>query len=379
MSVKVLHADKILLSGKFVSNQAIIIEHGKIIDIAPLQNIPTSTVVEEIPKGFLIPGLIDIQVNGGGGALFNDDPSVTTIETIGTAHRKFGTTTFFPTLISDDLEKISMAIAAVDEAIRIGVPGVAGIHIEGPFLSKEKKGIHDAGKFKCLKPEDIKLLSSLKSGKTLITLAPETNDGKLISQLVKSGIIIAAGHSNASYEQTIAGVKAGITGFTHLYNAMSPFQSREPGVVGAAFESTDTWASIIADGFHVHPAAIKHAIKTKGIDKTILITDAMPTVGSSGNEFWLGDEKITAKNGKCTNESGVLAGSDLDMIAAVKYISENVGYSLEDAVQMASLSPAAFMGIDDDLGSIAVGKTSNFILMNEKFDVLNVWIDGVQY
>ena len=379
MNKKAIYAHKILALGKLIEDHVIIFENGIISDLFPIEKRPKGLLVEEISEGYLVPGFFDIQVNGGGGFLFNDDPSLETIQNIGSAHRKFGTTSFFPTLISDDLDKIAAAISAVDQAIAMGVPGVVGIHIEGPFLNEKKKGIHDAGKFKCLDEEAVQLLSSLKSGKTLVTLAPEINDPQFITKLTQSGVTVAAGHTNGTYEQTIASIEAGVTGFTHLFNAMSAFQSREPGAVGAAFEMMETWASVIADGFHVHPAVLRHAIKTKGTDKIILITDAMPTVGSQKKEFWLGNEHIKAKDGKCTNADGVLAGSDLDMASAVKYITEHVGFSLEQAIEMASRSPAKFMKLENEVGSIAIGKKANFALLDDKLDVLNVWIEGVQY
>lgn len=379
MSKKAIIAAKILISGRFVSDHAVIIKNDMITDLMPSENIPKDISIEKYSKSLLVPGFIDIQVNGGGGALFNDDPSVKTIERIGEAHRSYGTTAFLPTLISADLDKVEAAIMAVDEAIKIGVPGVLGIHIEGPFLNIEKRGIHDASKFRQLSLKDVDLLSSLRHGKTLVTLAPEINDHALITELVKRGVIVAVGHTNATYEQTIDALEAGICGFTHLFNAMSPFQSRAPGVVGAAFESSNTWAGIIADGFHVHPASLRHAIKTKGVDKSVLVTDAMPTVGSQTKEFWLGSEHITVENGKCANVDGSLAGSDLDMASAVKYIHQIVGFSLEEAVRMASYSPACSLDVADRLGSIAIGNKASLVLLNETIDVSKVWIDGVQY
>ncbi|MBT5073471.1 MAG: N-acetylglucosamine-6-phosphate deacetylase [Kordiimonadaceae bacterium] len=377
MTRKAICAKETLVDGKFISGLAVIIENGSIVELLDIGQVSKDTKIDHYSDSVLVPGFVDIQVNGGGGVLFNDNPSVSTIEKIGSAHRKYGTTSFLPTIISDDLEKVAEAIAAVDEAIKSGVPGVEGIHIEGPFLNEQKKGIHDASKFRRLSENDIKLLTSLKSGKTLLTIAPEVNDNELISTLHHAGIILSAGHTNASYEQAMSAVNKGISGFTHLYNAMSAFESRAPGVVGAAFDSVQSWASIIADGHHVHPAALKHAIECKGIQKTILITDAMPTVGSDVKEFWLGSEHITAKDGTCKNHEGSLAGSDLDMISAVKYVNETLGYKLEDAIAMATLSPSSFMKLDDKIGAVAVGKKANFVLLNEELSVTNTWIDGL--
>lgn len=374
MTRKALCAKQTLVAGKFTSDIAVIVENGIIVDLLDRRKVTNH--IEEYPDGILIPGFVDIQVNGGGGVLFNDDPGVSTIEKIGEAHRKFGTTSFLPTIISDDLEKVAEAISAVDQAIKKGVPGVEGIHIEGPFLNSQKKGIHDASKFRSMSRDDIKLLTSLKNGKTLLTLAPEMNDNELMMELHRAGIIVSAGHTNASYEQAMSALECGISGFTHLYNAMSPFESRAPGVVGAAFDSFESWASIIADGHHVHPAALRHAIECKGIEKTILITDAMPTVGSDNKDFWLGGEHITAKDGVCKNAEGTLAGSDLDMVSAVKYVTEILGYKLEDAISMATLSPSSFMKLDDKIGEVEVGKKANFVLLKDDFSIAKTWIDG---
>ena len=379
MTKKAIVAEKTLILGEFVADHAVIIENDLIIDLLPSESIPNDVSIDNYSKKLLVPGFIDIQVNGGGGVLFNDDPSVDTIKCIAKAHRSFGTTAFLPTLISDTLEKVEAAIAAVDEAIKQGVPGVIGIHIEGPFLNEEKSGIHDASMIRELRPKDVDLLSSLKHGKTLVTLAPAKNDHAFISELVKRGVVVAAGHTNATYEQTIDAIEAGVTGFTHLFNGMSAFQSRAPGVVGAAFESTETWAGIIADGHHVHPASLKNAINAKGVDKSVLVTDAMPTVGSEKKEFWLGREHIKVKEGKCANEDGSLAGSDLDMVSAVKYTHQTVGFSFKQALAMASCSPACAVGVEGNMGTIAKGNKANLVLLDDAIEVSKVWIEGVHY
>ncbi|MCF8475094.1 MAG: N-acetylglucosamine-6-phosphate deacetylase [Emcibacter sp.] len=378
MTRKGIYAPEILISGAFVTDHIILMENDIITDIVHRDLLQDDIDIDYHDHGKLIPGFIDIQVNGGGGILFNDDPSVEAINAIGVAHQKFGTTAFFPTLISDDLDKIEQAITAVDTAISRGIPGVSGIHLEGPFLNKEKNGIHDACKFSTLDKNKVALLSSLSKGRTLVTLAPEMAEAEFIVSLVAAGVVVSVGHSNATYEQAMQAMAMGVTGFTHLYNAMSPFQSRAPGVVGAAFMVTNSFASLIADGFHVHPAALNHAIKTKGVEKTILITDAMPTVGATQQDFWLGNQHITATNGKCQNDDGVLAGSCLDMASAVRFIAKRTDYSLEDAVAMASLSPARFMGIDDKMGEIKIGKKANFALLNKDLNVIKTWINGVK-
>lgn len=365
-----LTLDSVLINGTVERGKTISIEHGVITGINDAAG-PADF------EGLLVPGFFDTQVNGGGGVLFNDRPSVEAIETIGAAHRQFGTTSFLPTLISDDLDKVAKAIKAVDAAIVAGVPGVEGIHLEGPFLSTAKKGIHDASKFRHLSAADVVLLGSLKHGKTLVTLAPELVEPDLIHVMVDAGIVLSAGHTSATYEEMKEAVDEGVTGFTHLFNAMSGFESRAPGVVGAAFDSQETFAGFIADGHHVHAASLRHAMRTLGPDRSMLVTDAMPTVGSEKKEFYLGGERITAEDGRCRNAAGVLAGSDLDMMSAVRFTMDTLGFALHEAVEMASRTPARFMGLQQKIGSIAVGTRADFVLLDNTLEIQSVWAAGI--
>ena len=373
MADKTFIAERVLIEGQWVPEQAVTVSGGKITCVGPTSGSDSGAIHLD---GTVVPGFFDIQVNGGGGVLFNDNPSVEAIKVIGAAHRQYGTTSFLPTLISDDREKIVAAIHAVSQAIEAGVPGVVGIHLEGPFLNDAKKGIHDASKFRRMKPGDVDMLSSLSHGKTLVTLAPERVNADQIRALVAAGVVVSAGHTAATYEQALAGVNAGVTGFTHLYNAMTGLESRAPGVVGAAFDSPNAWAGLIADGYHVHPAALRHAINTKGVDRSILVTDAMPIVGSDSDEFWLDGQLITACDGVCCNAEGVLAGSALDMASAVKYTASELGFGLAAAAQMASRNPAEFVGLCEHIGSIAVGQKADFVVLNADLGVDSVWIAG---
>lgn len=360
----------------WLSNHAVIISGEKIIALCESNNLPagvTNTI--DLQGQRLIPGLIDTQVNGGGGALLNDAPTVETIRTMGEAHRKFGTTGFYPTLISDDLSVVAKAIEAVRQAIAEKVPGVLGIHLEGPFLNPERKGVHDASKFKIIDEAAFELLTSLKVGKTLITIAPELTTPEMITRLVKAGVVVAAGHSAANYEQTKTALAAGVSSFTHLFNAMTPLTSREPGMVGAILEDKNSWCGIIVDGYHVHPATLKVAHQAKAAGKMVLVTDAMPSVGATDKNFMLGGELIQCKNGKLTTATGTLAGSDLDMLAAVKNTVEMVGIDLDEAIQMATQYPADMMG-ESDLGAIKVGHKASMILIDDNFQQLRSWIDG---
>jgi len=326
---------------------------------------------------YLAPGFIDTQVNGGGGLMFNDAPSVATIKTIAEAHRKFGSTSILPTLISDDLTVVKTAIEAVDQAIAEKIPGVLGIHIEGPFLNSAKKGIHNDGKFRILDDETISLLSSLKNGATLVTLAPECTTPSMIKKLVKRGVIVSAGHTNGTYSDIQSSLRAGITGFTHLFNAMSPLESRAPGAVGAALEDKDSYCGLIVDGQHVHPAALRLAEKAKGTDKLMLVTDAMSTVGTEATEFFVQGTKITIHDGKCVDAHGTLAGSNLDMAGAVQNAHEMMKLPLEACLQMASETPANFLGLQKSLGKIAVGYHADLVLLSSNMQTKQTWVNGV--
>lgn len=325
----------------------------------------------------LVPGFIDTQVNGGGGVLFNDDPSVDSIVEIGRAHRRFGTTGFLPTLISDDLEVVVQAVRAVQTAIEIGVPGVLGIHIEGPFLNEERKGVHDVTKLRWLDEDALGLLTSLNGGgRTLVTLAPERTSPQIIRKLADAGVIISAGHTNGTYEEIKDALSQGLSGFTHLFNAMSQLTGREPGAVGAALDDADSWCGIIVDGHHVDPVVLRIALRSKRPDRFMLVTDAMPSVGAPNKAFKLQGRPISVADNMCVDEHGRLAGSDIDMASAVRNAISMLGVELEQSLQMASRYPAEFLRLGHELGRIAPGYRANLALLDSKLDVVETWIDG---
>jgi N-acetylglucosamine-6-phosphate deacetylase len=330
----------------------------------------------DLEGGYLLPGFIDAQVNGGGGALFTDTPTVAAIATIGVAHRRFGTTGFLPTLISDDLAAVATAIGAVDEAVAAGAPGVLGIHIEGPFLSSDRKGIHDASKFRILDDAAFDLLTSLRHGKTLVTLAPEATTPQMIRRLVDAGIVVAAGHTNADYDTIRAALDAGLSGFTHLFNAMSPLTSREPGAVGAALEDEASWCGLIVDGRHVHPAVLRVALRARRRDRFMLVTDALSSVGMVEKSFTMQGRAIRVVDGVCVDENGTIAGSDLDMASAVRNIMAIAGLTVGEAVAMASATPAAFLGLSETFGAIAPGRQADLVLTDGDLRVRRTWING---
>jgi N-acetylglucosamine-6-phosphate deacetylase len=365
---------RVLLDGRFQNGAVVEIDGGLIAAVGAGGTGPAEEI--DLQGAFLTPGFIDTQVNGGGGALFNADPSVAAIETIGAAHRRFGTTGFLPTLISDDLEIIDRGINAVEAAIAEGVPGVLGIHIEGPFLSPRRHGIHDASKFRILDAGTIERLTRLKGGRTLVTLAPEMTTAANIARLVEAGAVVSAGHTDADYATMREAFRAGVTGVTHLFNAMSPMLNRAPGVVGAALENLSAWCGLIVDGHHVAPAVLKLALRCRPLDRFMLVTDAMSSVGLDVDHFYLQGRRITVKDGVCRDDHGVLAGSGLDMAQAVRNAVEQLGLSLEDAVLMASAAPAAFLGQGEARGRIMPGATADLVAFDSRLQVSGTWISG---
>jgi N-acetylglucosamine-6-phosphate deacetylase len=375
--VEALVNGRVLLEGSFVEGRAVLIENGRIAAVVAEQDLPEAVEVIDLRGCTLVPGFIDTQVNGGGNRLFNDDPSVDTIAAIGEAHRRFGTTGFLPTLISDDQAKIEAAMEATRAAIAAGVPGVLGVHIEGPFLNPSRKGIHDAAKIRRISDAEIELLSRPTDGRTLVTLAPETAPAQAIRTLTDARVIVCAGHTEASADCVTDALANGLKGFTHLFNAMSQLTAREPGTVGAALLDDTSWCGIIVDGHHVDPRVLKLALRAAPLRRFMLVTDAMPSVGGR-KSFVLGGQPITVADGKCTNADGTLAGSDLDMASAVRNAVELLGLGLGDAVAMASANPAAFLGLDYELGSIAPGYRANLALLDSQLHVAETWIDGVR-
>jgi N-acetylglucosamine-6-phosphate deacetylase len=368
---------RVLRDAGFVDGLAVLIDNGRISAVVPRNDQRVDAAVAHDLRGQrLMPGFIDTQVNGGGGVLFNDAPTVDSIRAIGRAHRRFGTTGFLPTLISDDLHVIEEALAAVREAIRVRVPGVLGIHIEGPFLNPERKGAHDPAKLRTLDAAAVRLLATPTGGRTMLTLAPEMTDSDTLADLAKAGIILSAGHTNATHAEVRQALGHGLRGFTHLFNAMSQLGNREPGVVGAALEDSGSWCGIIVDGVHVDPVVLRLALRCKPGDRFMLVSDAMPNVGADISEFTLAGKKIIVRDGKLLDEAGTLAGASLHMAGAVANAIKLLDVDPAGAARMASANPAAFLKLDD-LGRIEPGYRASLVLADERMNVLETWIDGV--
>ena len=356
-------------------NAAVVIADGHVAGIVPRSDLPPAMTVRTLPDGaWLAPGFIDLQVNGGGDVLFNDAPTAESIAAIAAAHRRFGTTGFLPTLITDRPEKTTAAIAAVRQAMR-REPAVLGLHLEGPFLSPDRPGVHDPALIRAPTPADLEVLTAPRQGALVVTLAPEQVPAGFIERLAAADIRVCLGHSMATYAQTRAALAAGLTGFTHLFNAMRPLESREGGPIAAALEAPACWYGLIVDGVHVDPAMLRLALR--GLGHPMLVTDAMPPVGGSRKTFRLHDKEISVRDGRCVTQDGTLAGAFLDMSTAVRNCVRLLGLSLEQALRLASVNPAAFLGLR--VGRLAPGYRADMVALDpEQVATQRTWIAGVE-
>jgi N-acetylglucosamine-6-phosphate deacetylase len=357
------------------ASAAVLVDRSRIVAVVPRSDLPAGIMIHDLPESaWLCPGFIDLQVNGGADILFNDHPTPAGIFAIAAAHRKFGTTAFLPTLISDTPAKMIAALEAVQASIDAR-PSVLGIHLEGPFISPGKAGIHDLRAIRPPSPEDERILCLPRKGKILVTLAPEEVPRGFVARLAQAGISLSLGHSMASYAQTRAAVAEGITGFTHLFNAMRPLTSREPGPIAAALELPDIWYGMIVDGAHVDPAMLRLALR--GAGRPMLVTDAMPPVGGHRAAFMLGDREITVQSGRCVSAEGTLAGAVLDMATAVRNCVKLLDVPLTQALRFASAHPASFIGVGHMLGRLAPGYRADIVAFEpETLNVLATWVAG---
>jgi len=367
------HAHRLFDGEQFHSNQVLTIEHGKIVSIDS-----NTDMADFVSKELVVPGYIDLQVNGGGGVLFNDSPSLEKLTAMMRAHAKFGTTAMLPTLITDKVSVMSQAADVIAQAINEQVPGIVGVHFEGPHLSVAKKGTHCADYIRPISEAEWQVLSRKDIGQILVTVAPETVTTEEIEKMVSLGILVCLGHTNADYVTTEKAVEAGATGFTHLFNAMSPLQGREPGVVGCALLNDNTSCGLIVDGHHVDYASCQLAIKTKPQGQVFLVTDAMPPVGTEQTEFALYDRTVYVENGKLTSTTGELAGSSLDMANAVKNAHQKLGLTLDEAIRMGSLYPAKYLYQNNAMqrGKLCVGMQADLLMLNDDLSVKETWISG---
>jgi N-acetylglucosamine-6-phosphate deacetylase len=356
-------------------HSAVVIEDRRIAAVIARTELPATMPTRALAPGiWLAPGFIDVQVNGGGDVLFNDDPTVEGIRAIAAAHRSFGTTALLPTLISDTVRTTRSALAAVEQ-LAAEESSIVGIHLEGPFLSRERPGVHDLRHIRVPTAEDCALLLAPRSGVTIVTLAPEQVPEGFIGQLARAGIRVCLGHSMATYAQARAAMAEGLAGFTHLFNAMRPLASREPGPIAAALESSATFFGMIVDGAHVDPAMLRLALR--GLARPMLVTDAMPPVGGQRSTFALYGEEIFVRDGRCLRQDGTLAGTILTMAAAVRNCVQQLGVPIEVALRFASVNPASFIGLDHWLGRLAAGFRADMVAIDpDRLDVLETWLAG---
>ena len=366
----------------FFKNKNIYISDQKIQDISSKKNTKKCKEIN-VHGNIVCPGFIDIQLNGGGGVFFNETPTIDGIKKIMQAHLAFGTTSFLPTLITDDKNKIPIALKTIEDSLNQKIPGILGVHFEGPYLSIEKKGIHPPDHIRSPIDEEVYQIFKLKAGIKFVTLAPEVVGKDIIKQFIQNGFIVFAGHTNATCKQMTEAFSLGVKGITHLFNACTPIGSREAGVVGASLLHDESWSGIIADGHHVGFDTLKLAFKTKSKRKFILVSDAMPPVGTDIDSFFIGKNKIFVKDGKYIDSSGTLAGSAITVYDAFLNIYNNKLASLEESLQMASTNAAQCLGIDGahsqfKKGRILPGFDADFVILeNENLKVMHVIQEGI--
>lgn len=358
------------------THSALLIKGGRVAGIVRDSDVPSDYTVNKLDGGLITAGFVDLQVNGGGGEMLNNTPTVDSIRAICDAHLKFGTTSLLPTLITDTKEQTNAAISAAKEAIAQGLDGVIGLHLEGPHLSTARKGAHDPALIRMMEDEDCDQLCALarELPSLLLTVAPESVTQAQITDLSDAGATVSLGHTNADYQTAIAAEAAGATCVTHLFNAMSQLGNRAPGVVGAALDSDELFAGLIADGIHVDPAVIRIAIRAKqGKGRLFLVTDAMAPLGTDMKEFTLDGRKILRANGRLTLPNGTLAGADHDMMSAVRFMVNDIGIDVDEALRMASLYPAKLLKRDKEIGSLVSGAYADFMHLNKQLRITNVW------
>lgn len=361
-----------------LDDHAVVIANGIIQRICPLAELPVGIATHALNHAILAPGFIDVQLNGCGGVQFNDSLDAIcekTLTVMQQANQKSGCTSYLPTLITSSDELMIHSINVMRAYLKNHTHQALGLHLEGPYLSPIKKGTHNPA---FIRQPTVKMIDYLCDNAdviTKVTLAPEMVEPHFITQLAEAGIVVSAGHSNATYHQARAGFAAGIRFATHLYNAMPYITGREPGLVGAIFDTPDIYSGVIADGHHVSWANIRNAKRIKG-DKLVLVTDATAPAGTNVDQFIFAGKTIYYRDGLCVDENGILSGSALTMIEAVKNSVAYAGIALDEALRMATLYPARALGIERQLGSIEVGKVANLTAFTSDFQITKTLVNG---
>ena len=372
-----LLGSQIFCGERFYDDYALLVDGKSIVDIVDKNNTPDNFNKIELDEGILAPGFIDLQVNGGGGILFNNSPNKESLNTIIKAHQFFGTTSVMPTVISDSLEVLEQCIKTVTEEIKNN-SSLLGIHIEGPFFNTKYRGVHQKQYISTINSDYLNLFESLKGFPVMLTLAPECISSQQLKHLTSLGIKTLAGHSEATYDELDDAIKNGLDGFTHLFNAMGQISAREPGVVGSALHFENTFASIIVDLHHVHPSLIQLAYQLKPKGKLFFISDSMATINHGKPSFELYDEVVNESDGRLVNSEGKLAGSSITQIDAVKNAYQKCNIPLNQALAMASRYPAEYLGIANHLGFLKPGYRADLVHFDSNFKVHNAWVSGKQ-
>jgi N-acetylglucosamine-6-phosphate deacetylase len=371
-----ISADRIFDGYRWHDDSVILIDDGVVQGIAPRNQRAADWPTEIMPPGTLLaPGFIDLQVNGGGGILLNDAPTPDAMRAIALAHRRYGTTSCLPTLITDAREKAVAAVAAAKSLA--GSDGILGLHLEGPFISRARPGIHRPDYILSATTEDLDWLGELSAvGSSMVTLAPECVPAGFVKSLAAGGIRVSVGHSEADADTLLRAIDDGLSGVTHLFNAMPAMSARQPGIVGVALADSRLTAGIIVDGIHVDPLVVRAAFAAKNQGNIALVSDAMPTAGTGQDHFELMGRRIELRNGRLVSENGTLAGAHLELASAVKNAVTLVGISLDDALRAASLVPARFLGIENARGTLSAGTRADIVALTANLDVLTTWIAG---
>ncbi|MBD8162973.1 N-acetylglucosamine-6-phosphate deacetylase [Erwinia persicina] len=369
---------RIYTGHKILDRHAVVIANGLIERVCPLEDLPAGIETRQVDGAIISPGFIDLQLNGCGGVQFNDDIAAISVETLQImqkANEKSGCTSFLPTLITSTDELMKRAVEVMRAWLAQNSNQALGLHLEGPWLNPLKKGTHNPALIRAPDQALVDFLCANADVIGKITLAPEKVDAAVIRQLRDAGIVISAGHSHGTYDEALAGIDAGVSFATHLYNAMPTTSGREPGLIGALFDASDVWCGIIADGLHVHYANIRNAKRIKG-DKLILVTDATAPAGAAIDQFIFAGKTIYYRNGLCVDENGTLSGSALTMIEAVANSVEHVGIALDEAIRMATLYPARAMGVEARLGTIEAGKVANLTVFTRDYKITRTIVNG---
>lgn len=363
---------------EILDDHAVVIKDGLIERVCHRSELPAECEQRDAGGALVSPGFIDVQLNGCGGVQFNDTLEALSLETLAImqkANEKSGCTSFLPTLITSSDELMIRAVEVMRSWLSHHQHQALGLHLEGPWLNVAKKGTHRAELIRKPEPALVNYLCDNADVITKVTLAPEMAGPEVIRQLRDAGIIVSAGHSHATYDEARRGFTAGISFATHLYNAMPTLTGREPGLIGALFDSPDVYCGIIPDGLHVHYANVRNAKRIKG-DKLVLVTDATAPAGAAIDRFIFAGKTIYYRDGLCVDENGTLSGSALTMIEAVRNCVEHVGISLDETLRMATLYPARAMGVDKQLGSLEAGKVANLTLFTRDFHIIKTIVNG---